>query len=172
MPTPRIFTAAALSCGILVPFCSLHASPREQHPNTVRIEVLGRSLVYGLQYERSWTRRWSTGAGFAHVDAGAESGENRPSTALIPVYIHYALREESPCWSVTGGLTWVSNAAAMSGKTAILGSLRFPSTPLLPHLGVGYSIRQGNGFAFRWEGLLTRGDSPTFSTGFSLGYAF
>lgn len=144
------------------------AGIRGAQPYSLTFEVMGRTVLYGITLERALTPQSALGLGLAKAQAQGSDA----ATALIPVsyYQYFADQEISPFFNA--GLTYVSNSSEVGGRAAILGTLRYPSFPLMAHAGLGWEVRQENGFLFRLQALVTRSSSFSFSTGFNLGVTF
>lgn len=144
------------------------AVSREAQPYSMSFEVMGRAVLYGITLERTLNPQSALGLGLAKAQAQGTDA----ATALIPIsyYQYFSDQEIAPFFNA--GVTYVSNSSEVGGRAAILGTLRYPSFPLMAHAGVGWEVRQENGFLFRLQGLLTRSSSFSFSTGFNLGVTF
>lgn len=145
-------------------------SERDSVPFAVGMEVLGRSIIYGPQFDMLFNSQWSVGAGVAQISSADISG--LPATALIPLFTNFYFSSQGSSWFLTSGITMVTNSSEMKGQDAVLGNLRFSSFPLLPNLGVGYEIRQAHGFLFRLNSLLYWGKNLAPAQGFVLGWVF
>ncbi len=145
---------------------------RTDLPLAASLEVMGRSIVYGVQVDRALNERWAVGLGFSRVNV--QSSPDRPDAAalLFPLHANYYLSDEPVSWFTTAGLTPFTNSENVEQREAILGTLRFSSLPILLTAGAGIELRQQEGFLFRLQGLITRGASTSLSTGFHLGYCF
>jgi hypothetical protein len=143
----------------------------EPRPWSASVEVLGRSVAFGLKVDRAFEDRWAAGFGLARSSTAGSSGQELPATALIPLYVNRYFAPEPRGWYVTGGLTLIANPGDVEGQSVVVGSLRFPSYPVIFSAGGGYELRQAEGFLLRAELLVQRGATFAPALGFSLGYA-
>jgi hypothetical protein len=151
---------------------ALASHARETLPWSASFEVMGRAVLYGVALERAISRHGALGVALSKAEAQSTDNLANAATLLIPVsYYFYFSEQESSLFS-SAGLTFVSNSAEVGGRSAILGTLRYPSFPLMAHAALGWEIRQVNGFLFRVQGLVTRASSTSISSGFNLGFAF
>ncbi len=138
---------------------------RLSNPNAFGVELLGRGLVYSVFYDRVMSD--VTAAGFG---IGSVSTSQGNSTFVIPAYFNYYLAKNESSVFLTGGASIITNTAQVGGDTTTVGSLKFPSTFVVPQAGVGFEDRSDAGFLFRVTGYAMLGSSVTFWAGFSFGY--
>jgi hypothetical protein len=147
---------------------------RVTYPSTVSIEVLGRAMLYSVNFDQVVDDHIAVGAGFGSVstnrhDTDIDTGE---TASFIPVYMNYYFTEMAGSPFVTGGVTMILNHAAVKGTDTSTGSLQIPSSTVMPEFGAGYEFRTDTGFLFRVAGYLAAAKSLTPWVGFSFGYAF
>ncbi len=170
----------ALPLAFLISSLTLGSSATADHSpraptsavNALSLEVLGRSLVLGVQFDRRLNPEWALAAGFSRVDAQDGDRKSVASPFLLPIHVLHYFSAGRSAWFASGGLTFFTDARAAAGRAPVIGTLRFPAIPLLLNAGLGFEIRQDHGFLFRVQGLLTRGASAAISTGLQLGYTF
>ncbi|MBU6375755.1 MAG: hypothetical protein KGQ59_07155 [Bdellovibrionales bacterium] len=172
----KVWKTIVLALIALHGFCSWQAQAsgiRSRLPWSAGFEVLGRAVLYGFSLERSLSDRFALGLAFAQAEAQASTSEAKPpSTGLIPVSAFWYLSESQTSFFLIGGWTWIPGSSGVGGRRAILGTLRYPTDPFMAHGGLGWEIRQENGFLFRVFGLVTRSASTSLSMGLNLGFAF
>jgi len=151
---------------------ALASQPRETLPWSVSFEVMGRTVLYGVTLERALSNHAALGVALSRAEAQSAVGLPSAATVLIPISYYRYLSDQggSPFWNA--GLTFVSNTTEVGGRSAILGTLRYPSFPFMAHAGLGWEIRQENGFLFRAQTIVTRASSTSIASGFNLGFAF
>lgn len=147
---------------------------RVTYPSTVSIEVLGRAMLYSVNFDQVVDDHIAVGAGFGSVstnfhDTDRDTGE---TASFIPVYMNYYFTETAGSPFVTGGVTMLLNHAATKGYDTSTGDLQIPSSTVMPEFGVGYEYRTDTSFLFRVTGYLAAAKSLTPWVGFSFGYAF
>lgn len=140
---------------------------RVTYPNALGVQVLGRGMLLGLQYDRVLND--DLAAGIAYGKVGTEGDQ---SADLLPVFINYYFSREQDSLLVTAGLTAILNAASVKSTRSSVGSLEFPSIGMVPTLGVGFESRTDNGFLFRAEAYGMVGANVTAWPGVTIGYCF
>jgi hypothetical protein len=140
---------------------------RVTNPSVVGVEILGKGLVYSIFFDRAMSE--STAAGFAFGTAGTQEGH---TAFLIPAYFTYYLEKEEGSVFLTGGLTMVLNSTSVGQNNAKLGNFIFPTSLVLPTVGVGFEDRGDAGFLFRATAYSMYAENLSFWAGFSFGYAF
>ena len=159
--------ARALLIAAIAAAIPANAAPRSKLPRAIGIEVLSKSVLYGLFYDQAIGERWVAGIGLTRT----YTFETEKVTALIPLYGNYYLTD-GPDFFASAGAIVVTNAGAVSGESPVLGGIRFTGFPLLPFLGAGYEQRGANGFLARAQANLTLSGTLSPSAGISLGYVF
>ncbi len=150
------------------------AHTRVTYPSAVSVEMLGRSMLYSLNYDQVLNDNLAVGAGFGSVSTnfrGTDVDANQTAT-FVPAYMNYYFMKEAGSPFVTGGVSLILNHASVKGKDTATGGLEIPSSSVMPTFGGGYENRTDNGFLFRIAGYLVAGKSLTPWLGFSFGYGF
>lgn len=166
----RIIIGTVLFLGFTLP---VSAHLRVTHSNAVSIEVLGRTVLYGLQWDRSLTEQISAGVSLSHVSVSGDSASSAVgSTWILPVFGNYYFSSEPSSIFATAGLSLLSRTQGFEGRQLILGGAEITSFPIWTTVGAGYEIRQPSGFLFRVNGLLTVSGAVSTSFGLNLGHCF
>lgn len=158
---------------LAVPCLASAEHTRVTNPNNIGFEILGRGLLYSVQFDRVLNDDMAAGLGFGHVAtktaAGADSGVN---ANMIPAYFNYYFAREQGSIFATAGATLVLNSGDVKTLSASTGGLEFGSSAVLPTLGVGYENRGDSGFLFRFAAYALIASNVAPWAGFSFGYAF
>ncbi len=152
--------------------CNVHADSGGSRHRALSVEVMGRSILYGFQYDQRMSRDVTLGVGVSRIEVQESKVLSSNGSFLIPVFGHYYLTPQNYSFYLSAGMTVILQPRNIEGGHAILGSVRFSSLPILPNLGFGYELRQDQGFLFRVAALITQGESVALSSGFHLGYLF
>jgi hypothetical protein len=142
-----------------------------ERPNTVSLELLGRGLLYSLDYDRQITKEIAVGGGLSAWSVGATTDNGTTyaaaSVVIVPLYLDYYLYSRNGNrWYVTGGVDFVS--ARFDG-----GGWKFSNSGLALTGGGGYEYRADNGFLFRGAlYLLVGGGDVHIWPGLSAGFTF
>jgi hypothetical protein len=146
---------------------------RVTNPSALYVEMGGRTLGYGVGFDRVISDDLAVGFGVGgspliYTDVeGTSAGVN---ATLIPAYINYYLNEDAGSLFLTVGATFVSGS--VTDLKARFSGTEFPSTPVLPTFGWCYENRGDQGFLFRVSGYGIYGKKLLPWVGFSFGYAF
>lgn len=129
---PQIaFACSVLFCLVLL-FSRVEAGVRDDRPNLVGGEVLGRGVVLTLNYERFLTN--SVGLGFGFMGIGSSDG----SAILAPIYASLVPGDVHSIYLSTG-LTFLAGG----------GSVNDWERTMLFTLSAGYQFHSTNGFFVR-----------------------
>ncbi|MGE0615572.1 MAG: hypothetical protein AB7P04_08015 [Bacteriovoracia bacterium] len=109
-------------------------------PNVVSVELLGRAVIYSLNYDRLVSDSIALGAGISAYSVSYFGAGN--SYFLLPTYLNYYLSPKIGRGFFTGGFTF-----ALSGATA-------SSTG--PFVGAGVALTAGGGYEYRYQGAILR----------------
>lgn len=141
--------------------------------NAMSFEVMGRSIFFGVTYDRKFQNQWSVGVGISRTTTEHPSNTDiREPSWLVPVYFQYYLSPELRGWLVSAGVTWMTAGPVLEEMQALLAGMEFGSIPFYGHFGWGYEIREDSGFLLRLNGLGNISRKLTLSWGFCLGYLF
>jgi hypothetical protein len=148
------------------------ASSSAQGDQSVGVEILGRSMLYGVAYERELPGLpLSAGLGLSRASVEAsEAGGNEPRILLVPVYAVGRLFGEDWIWS--GGVTWLASQESTEGRRAIYGGLRFGGLPFILNAGVGREWRASDGFTLRANLLVQAAANVAPGLSLNLAYRF
>ena len=167
--------ALLASSALAAPAASASEHTRVTYPNAVGIEVLGRTQLWSLFYDRVLSDDLSAGFGYgsAKLDtaAGTDSGL---SANQVTVYGNYYLTRQAESVFLTGGANVVTNGSSVKslGLQTSPGAVKIKSSTVFPVLGVGFESRSDAGFLFRAAGYaIVSGDIHPW-VGFSFGLAF
>ncbi len=157
----------------ILPHPSFAEHTRVTNPNSIGIEVLGRGLLYSIQFDRVLNDDLAAGIAFGAIATKTASGTDSGKTAsFIPVFMNYYFAREQGSIYATAGATLVTNASDLNGLSANMSSLTFSSNAILGTVGLGYENRSDNGFLFRICGYGIIGTTIVPWVGFNFGFAF
>ena len=139
--------------------------------NIAGIELLGRGLVYSLNYEGLLTNRIGAGGGLAYwttSSSGLFAPSKKSATFVIPAYLSWTPigRNHSPY--LAAGLTMATSKTT----EVLLGNTRY-RIGAFSTLTLGYQYRSGGGILVRptVSRIAIDGDFALWP-GITLGYAF
>lgn len=152
----------------------LGAHTRVTNPGAVSVEMLGRAMLYSINFDQVVNDDIAVGVGLGTVstmihDTDRDTGE---TATFVPAYMNYYFKREAGSPFVTGGVTLILNHASVKNTDTSTGGLQIPSSSVMPTFGGGYENRGDNGFLFRVAGYLIAGKSLTPWIGFTFGYGF
>jgi hypothetical protein len=152
----------------------LGTETRVTYPSVVSFEVLGRGMLYSVNFDEALNDDIAAGIGIGSVSTNLHDTDidGNASATLVPVYFNYYLRRTAGSVFLTGGATLILNHAATKYKDTSTGNLQIPSSSVMPTFGAGYEYRTDTGFLFRVTGYAIAGKSITPWAGFTFGYAF
>lgn len=146
---------------------------RMTNPNSVNVEIFGKSLRYGLGYDRAVNDDLAVGfeIGSVNMNSDADVETTQNATMVSPFVNYYFQRDQSSVY-VTAGAALVTNVNSVKDLKTGLGGLKLSGNALVPQFGIGYENRGDSGFLFRmaFYGMIDRNVIPW--VGFTLGYAF
>jgi hypothetical protein len=146
---------------------------RPTNPNALSVEVLGKTFLYTVQYDRAVTDDVFAGVGIGSVSLNDLNGNDAGTSAvLVPVYAGYYFLRDQGSPFVIAGASLVTNHSETSGKQTSLAGLEMGSNQVLPFFGAGYEVRTDSGFLFRVTGYGEVGKSVKPWGGATFGYAF
>ena len=146
---------------------------RVTYPDAVSVELLGRNMLYGIQYDRVLNDDLAAGFGFGSTATETAVGGDTNQTAfMVPAYINYYFSRDQGSLFATAGVSLVTNASRVKGYKSRTGDLEFPSDSVIPQFGLGYENRSDTGFLFRVTGYGLVGKKVTPWGGFAFGFAF
>jgi len=152
----------------------LSAHTRVTYPSAVSIEMLGRAMLYSVNFDQVVNDNMAVGAGIGNVSTNVHDTDRDTgnSATFIPAYMNYYFSQSAGSPFVNGGVTLILNPASVKGSDTSTGSLHIPNSSVMPTFGGGYENRGDNGFLFRVTGYVVAGKSLTPWLGFSFGYGF
>lgn len=169
----RITLVMIVIFGFSSGFARADENTRVTNPTSIGVEVLGRGLLYSVDFDQVVTEDLAAGVGFGTSGTKTLSGADTGVTAtLIPVYANYYFAREHGSLFATGGFTVVTNSGSVSGLKSSAGNLEFTSSVMFPSFGLGYEARSDAGFLFRGTGYGLVGAKLVPWLGVSFGYAF
>ena len=142
-----------------------------ERPNAISFELLGRGLLYSIDYDRSLSDSIAVGVGYSSwgVDATSSDGTTYAAATIriIPLYLNYYFYNSGGNrWFVTGGIDIISASFDFDG-------FRLSGTGAVFTGGVGYEYRAHNGFLIRVNPYIFGGFSAAqVWLGITLGYTF
>jgi hypothetical protein len=164
---------ASVLLAALIPVAAFAEHTRPTNPNALSIEILGKTFLYTVQYDRAVTDDVFAGVGIGsvaldHLD-GSDAGN---SAVMVPIYARYYFIRDQGSPFVIGGASLITNHSDAAGNKTSLGDLEFSSSQVLPFFGAGYEVRTDSGFLFRVTGYGEIGKSLKPWGGATFGYAF
>ncbi len=169
-----LLIAGAFAAGVFasaVPAFAEHT--RVTNPNSLNVELLGRGLLYSVNFDRVVNDDLVAGVGFGSTPMRNPDGSDPGiSTFLLPFYVNYYFAREQGSIFVTAGADIASNGGSLNGLKSMFGNIYFNGNAVLPTAGIGYENRSDAGFLFRVTvyGIYAASVNPW--AGFTLGYAF
>jgi hypothetical protein len=147
---------------------------RVTYPSAVSLEVLGRSMLYSVNFDQVLNDNIAAGVGFGTVSMQAHntSMDADKTASFVPAYMNYYFNKAANSPFVTGGVTLILNHSSVKGLDTSTGGLQIPTSSVMPTFGGGYESRSDTGFLFRVTGYLIAGRDLTPWLGFSFGYGF
>ncbi|MEK6579546.1 MAG: hypothetical protein AABZ55_10005 [Bdellovibrionota bacterium] len=138
---------------ILSPIQAFAEHTRVTNPNSLAIEVMGRGLFWGLQFDRVVSDDLVAGVEWGGTPTKDLLGNDMNITARVfSAYANYYFTRDQGSLFATGGVTLISNTNSVNGLTANVSGVKFTSTGMMPSFGVGYENRSDAGFIFRATG--------------------
>lgn len=163
---------------LLLALFSAHALA-EEVPNTrvtypvgISAEILGRGMLWSINFERVVSEQAAVGVGYGQVATEQSEVETDRSARMIPVWMNYYLSDSGNSAFVTGGANVVLNSGSVKRDTATVSALKLPNDAILPVAGGGYESRTDTGFLFRFGAYLLVGDNVKPWMGFTFGQTF
>lgn len=137
---------------------------RVTNPSALNLEVLGRGILYSVNFDRVMDDNLAAGIGF-----GTTSLVGTGNATMIPAYVNYYFLKDSGSLYATGGATIAIGDDVDTAETKF-GSIELNS--VVPTFGLGYENRGDSGFLFRITGYGLIGAKFSPWVGFTFGYAF
>lgn len=138
----------------------------KSRPNAVTLEMLGRALLYSVDYDIALNPRLSLGVGVSYWQLEDWWRDYNASVTVVPVYMDYYFSARPQRGYVSAGIDWIT--VTQSGYDNSV----FTNNGVAAVLGGGYEMMDRSGFLMRIGGYLIVGRSVTASPSLSLGYAF
>ena len=170
--TQTLLILLALGFMTTAPLAQAEAT-RLTNPNSLNVEVFGRSMRYGLGYDRVLNDDLAVGFEIGSVNMNTDTDLETDRTAtLVSPFVNYYFQQDQGSVFVTGGAALVTNVSSVKDLKTGLGGLKLSGNALVPQFGIGYENRGDSGFLFRmaFYGMIDRNIVPW--VGFTLGYAF
>ena len=160
--------AVSFSC-----WANADEATRMTNPNAVGVEILGRSLLYSVFYDRVMNDDMAAGFGIGSVSTQfAGGGDAGVSATMVPAYLNYYFTRTGNSLYATGGVSLITNASSVTGLKSSTGGYSFNNNSVEPNFGAGFESRGDSGFLFRVAGYGLIGAKVIPWMGFSFGYAF
>jgi len=135
-----------------------------ERPQAISFELLGRGLLYSINFDRMVSEKFLVGAG---LSAYSISGEGVSSTLfVVPIFGNYYFSPGVSHGFVTAGVDVLLASESVGGNGVFVGS------GLAPVAGGGYEYRGDGGFLFRAAPYAVFGRTVLVWFGTSFGYAF
>lgn len=152
-------------------FADSGGSSAMERPNSLSFELLGRGLLYSLNYDREVTPEIGVGFGLSFWKVGAHDADNKHYEAtritIVPIYLdYYFYNNRGNRFYVNGGLDMISAKFSDSAFT------NDSDSGVYFVAGTGYEYRGDNGFLFRGTLYLFFAGDIHLWPGLSLGYSF
>jgi hypothetical protein len=165
---------AALGADVIPASQSKAPHTRVTYPSVVSVEVLGRGVMYSINFDQAVSDELAAGFGYGSVstDLRGTSIESGQSAKMIPAYMNYYFSRTAGSIYGTLGVNVVMNAKKVKGTDSATGGLEFGRESIVPTFGVGYENRGDTGFLFRFAAYGLVADNVAPWLGFSFGYAF
>jgi len=175
---PKQFLSKALMVSVSLfalsmPLSAMAEHTRPTNPNALSLEVLGKTFLYTVQYDRAVTDDVFAGVGIGTVALdNLDSTDAGVSAVMVPVYAGYYFLRDQGSPFVIAGASLVTNHSDTIGKKTSLAGLEYGSNQVVPFFGAGYEVRTDSGFLFRVTGYGEIGKSIKPWGGATFGYAF
>lgn len=134
----------------------------EPRRHAVSLELLGRGLLYSLNYDYLITDDVAVGAGVSTYSIS--SGSASASAWLFPIYANYYFTQGPHRWFASGGANLIFASGSVGGDEKVSGS------GVAGVLGGGYEYRGDSGFLFRAAPYVFVGKVSGGWLGLSLGF--
>jgi hypothetical protein len=167
----RICWIAAALVALLAAWSTARAEP-EPGANSVSVELFGKSVLYGLAYDRILSPHWGAGISGAAVVAVYPDGTTAGRSGVISPQATYYLTPGERSLTASASLITLTSWRSLRGQGSVLGGLQYPESPFIPAVAGGYEVRRLNGFLFRAQLYVLAAGNIVPWLGFSFGYAF
>ena len=174
---PNFLVALALAGFTILSLSSTNAAAahtRVTYPGAFSIELLGRAMMYSVNYDQVLNDNLAVGVGIgsaATMTHGTEIDTDKDAV-LVPAYVNYYFIKDAGSPFMTAGFDLVTNHSSVKGFETKTGNLEIGSSSVMPTIGGGYENRGDNGFLFRGAAYFIAGKKLTPWIGFSIGYGF
>lgn len=150
------------------------AHTRVTYPSAVSVEMLGRAMLYSVNFDQVLNDDIAVGFGLGSAATMTRVTELDTDTAatFLPAYMNYYFMKEAGSPFITAGMTLITNHSSVKNFETKTGNLEIPSSNVMPTFGGGYENRGDNGFLFRGAVYFAAGRKLTPWLGFSIGYGF
>jgi len=139
-------------------------------PEAVSIELLGRGLLYSVNYDHLLSRNIAVGFGISYWSLQSSS-KGTFNAFFIPIYGNYYLSTEPSRLFLTGGLSLYSASIENSGTDK--GVHVTQGSNAAGTIGLGYEFRGNGGFLFRAAPYVLFDASGAYPwAGISFGYCY
>lgn len=173
--TRSLLSVSALLLATLSFSASISAAhTRVTYPSVVSVEMLGRAMLWSINYDQVLNDNMSVGVGYGSVSTflrGTDIDSGRSAT-FIPAYMNYYFIQDGNSPFITAGVSLITNHASVKNYDTATGGLELPASSVMPTFGGGFESRSDNQFLFRAAGYLIAGRRIAPWLGFSFGYAF
>lgn len=146
--------------------------------NTLSVELLGRGVLYSLNYDRLISPNIALGAGVSQYSFGyTNNGSSKASLLVIPLYANMYFNESfrHRVYGTAGADLAFASASGNTSSSSSSGSgtsYAVSASGLFPTVGFGYEFRPQS-FLFRLAGYGIMGNGAILPwLGLSLGTAF
>jgi len=150
----RIRIACLLALMILSPSIVSAAGVREDRPNLIGGEVLGRGFALTANYERFLNNHFGLGAGFMMI------GTSGTAIGVVPVYASY-LSGDMHSLYLSAGTAFFTGSGGSEGGRILQGSIGYhfqsPSGFFVRPLFTSNMDRTGSGEFLIWPGVTIGG---------------
>ncbi len=126
-----------------------------ERPNAISAELLGRGLLYSINYDRSINENIAVGAGFSYWSLSSYT--SKASVLVVPLYGNYYFSPDSNRGFITAGMDIVSVSVEDHGFYSSDNYFAGHASGVAAVVGGGYEYRGKGGFLFRGAPYLLAG---------------
>jgi hypothetical protein len=138
----------------------------KSQPNSLNVELVGRALVYSLNFDRAISPHCTIGVGISSWRETNWWQDYHATVTVVPAYVDYFFSQQPRRAFVSAGADWIHvSRAGYSDNT-------FTNTGFAAVIGGGYELRDVSGFLLRLGGYVIVGRSVVISPSVAIGFAF
>jgi hypothetical protein len=124
-------------------------------PNAVSVELAGRGIGWGINYDRSLNESFGVGIGYSnyeltsHFYLAGTSITRRSNVTIIPFYGNFYFQPHRHRGFLSAGASLAKVDQEVGWGTHNRNALSFADSGFIPTIGGGYEFRAVSGFLFR-----------------------